>query len=229
MRPHQNAIVDSRQTKDSICILHLLPLVSEQFIVLAQSINQLDAFRLEHGPDLSSVAVSPVFLSYIGGGTNPAITINGDIAGPVIIDLKGFTLTSDVPTEFKPCVSISGSTGLYPITIRNGTITMFEQGVFDSGVPNVTVNNVNFNQDVVGVDFRFVTGSTVNNCHFTVVGSNIGGAAPYGISDYQTPGGNSYNNNTFVGIFSPLYVVSVFNSTTPLMLDRCQFAPPPTP
>jgi hypothetical protein len=164
-------------------------------------------------------------LSYTSGGTNPAISINGPIAGPVIVDLKGFTITSDVGTDFKACVSITGGTGLYPTTIRNGTITTFEEGVLAYQESNVTVNNVIFNQDVEGVFFNFVTSSTVNNCRFN--GGN-GGPASYGIYDYQTPGGNSYNNNAFLNIFSPLTVVSVFQNQTPLVLDRCQFSPPPS-
>jgi hypothetical protein len=163
--------------------------------------------------------------SYVGGGTNPAISINGTIAGPVIVDLKGFTITSDVGTDYKACVSISGGTGLYPITIRNGTIATFEEGVLDYQVPNVTVNNVTFNLDVQGVMFEFVTASTVNNCHFNGQWSGLGSN---GIEDYETPGGNSYNDNTFVAVYSPLTVISVFQNQTPLELERCQFSPPPS-
>jgi hypothetical protein len=78
----------------------------------------------------------------------------------VIVDLKGFTITSDVGTDFKACVSISGGTGLYPITIRNGTITTFSEGVFANSVSNITVNNVVFDQNIEGVSFEFVDSST---------------------------------------------------------------------
>jgi hypothetical protein len=53
----------------------------------------------------------------------------------------------------------------------------------------------------------------------------------FGIYDYVSPGGNSYNNNIFVGSGIALYVQSQFqgNGGTPLVLDRCDFAAPPAP
>jgi hypothetical protein len=56
------------------------------------------------------------------------------IAGPVVVDLKGFTITSDV-ADSKACVVISGGTGTYPTTARNGTITMFANGINTSLCP----------------------------------------------------------------------------------------------
>jgi hypothetical protein len=75
----------------------------------------------------------------------------------------------------------------------------------------------------MGVFFYDVTASTVNNCHFNGAWS---GAGNTGIEDYETPGGNSYNNNTFVAVDSPVTVTCVPQSQTPLVLDHCQFSPP---
>jgi hypothetical protein len=160
-------------------------------------------------------------LSYTGGGTNPAINITG-VNGQIIIDLKGFTITSDVGTDYKACVYIVG--GANAITMRNGSITMFEEGIYANGVSNVTVNKINFDQDVYGVFFEDVTTSLVNNCGFN--SSNSG--PRYGIYDYQTLGGNSYSNNSFVNCEDPLSIVAVPQNPTPLVLDHCQFAPPPS-
>lgn len=161
-------------------------------------------------------------LSYTSGSSFGAINIIGSIAGPVIVDLKGFTITGDVPTDSKAGVSISGGTGTYPTTIRNGTITKFVNGISvfgGAGISNITVKNVVFNQEQqTGVYFsQFVDSSTVNNCTFNSCGN--------GIYDYLSTGGNNYNNNAFVNT-DPLTIYS-YCCSTPLVLSRCQFAPPP--
>jgi hypothetical protein len=155
-------------------------------------------------------------LSYAVNGT-PAITINGTITGPVILDLKGFSLTA-APSESTVCVSISEGTGLCPVTIHDGTIMNFNEGIAATFVSNITVKNVIFDQNAFGVYFYLVDTSTILNCSFN---SNING-----IYDLQSTGGNIYNNNTFgVGGTRALYVQA---SGTPLVLDRCDFAAPPS-
>jgi hypothetical protein len=127
-------------------------------------------------------------LSYTSGSNFGAISISGQVEGPVVVDLKGFTITSDV-ADSKACVLVRDGTGTFPITIRNGTITTFANGINDFEVSNITIKNVIFNQDQTGVVFgQFVGSSTVSNCTFNSCG----------IYDYVSPGGNSYNNNTFV-------------------------------
>jgi hypothetical protein len=157
-------------------------------------------------------------LSYTGGGINPAISINGTIAGPVILDLKGFTLTGDVGTNYNACISISGSGGLYPVTIRNGTISKFEEGVLDNSVSNIAVNHMVFDQTSNGVSLNFVDLSTIQNCTFNL--------NSYGIEDRRSIGGNNYNNNIFIGGGIAVFVQSQFQRT--LVLDRCDFAAPPS-
>jgi Right handed beta helix region len=164
-------------------------------------------------------------LSYIGGGNSSAINITEPIGGPVMVDLRGFTITSDGNSTG---VSISGSTGLYPITIRNGTIKKFSNGVLtnfasNDSESNISVKNIIFEENILGVGFKFVNLSTVANCTFKDM-------SPYGISDYQSIGGNNYINNMFVGSGLALYVQSQFQTYggTPLVLDRCDFAAPPS-
>jgi hypothetical protein len=159
-------------------------------------------------------------LSYTSGSEFGAININGAIGGAVVIDLKGFTLTSASGAS-KAGVSISENT--FPTTIRNGTITSFANGisVFVSGNPpilsNITIKNIVFNQESnAGVNLdQLIDGATVNGCTF----DNCG------ISDSLSTGGNSYNNNTF-GSGVALDVQS-YCCGTPLVLNRCQFASPP--
>jgi hypothetical protein len=159
------------------------------------------------------------------GSTPPAaILINGTITGPVILDLKGFTITGNNTNS--GILLTAGSTN--PVTIRNGAITKFYNGVITNAntgnFANITVQNIVFDQDITGVDFAFTNLSTVSNCTF----KNM---IPYGILDYQSVGGNKYNNDTFIGGGIPFYIQSQFQTygNTPLVLDRFDFAPPPTP
>jgi hypothetical protein len=94
------------------------------------------------------------------------------------------------------------------------------EGVLANSMSNITVNKVVFDQNQLGVAFRFVDSSTIQNCTFM----NI---IVSGIEDFQSIGGNSYNNSIFVGSGRALYVQSDYNGT-PLVLDRCDFAAPPS-
>ena len=109
----------------------------------------------------------------------------------------------------------------YRLIIRNGSLTNFGWG-FIAGSPLsiININNVVFNTSPPinggagrGVRFLNVNSSSVNKCTFN--GSYIG------IEDLESQGGNSYNNDSFSGGFS-LYVSSG------MVLERCQFAPPPS-
>jgi len=164
-------------------------------------------------------------LTYTSTNTaNPAISINGYTAGGVILDLKGFTITSAFTPDFSGAgIYIGVGTGQYPITIRNGAITNFGVGIFGR-VPNITVNNVVFNQNTVGVDWDSSSNSTIKNCQFN--GPNNQDLT-YGIVDRNPSGGNTYDNNTFINI---VQILSVFGDgiNTRVALDRCHFAPSPS-
>jgi hypothetical protein len=154
-----------------------------------------------------------------------AINISTAIAGPVVVDLKGFTITGPGSNSFGVTIGSisSGVSNTYPITVRNGTIANFEYGVSAFTQPqtsDLTVNNIVF--DVIstgtavgyGINFAYVNSSTVSNCTFN--------DATYGIGDYSSAGGNHYNNDTFVRNVFPLLVEG-----GPFTLNHCQFDGPP--
>jgi len=128
----------------ALCLLSALTAQAASLTTIAQS-------QLPFTISTAGTYVLTGNMSYTSGSTFGAINIIGSIAGPVILDLKGFTITGVPSPDFgEDCISIFGSnTGLYPITIRNGTITEFATGV-DANlsrvttVSNVTVNNVYF-------------------------------------------------------------------------------------
>jgi len=167
-----------------------------------------------------------------------AINIATAIAGPVIVDLKGFAITGPGPSEsggitIGVIIGINGSgvSNTYSITVRNGTIKNFGIGVQSLAVSHITMNNVVFDLpttvDVIGIagiTFNNTSLSTISNCTFNLNGTTNG--VTYGITDYLSAGGNSYNNDTFVNIFSPIVVQQP--GASHLVLDRCQFAALPS-
>jgi hypothetical protein len=157
-----------------------------------------------------------------------AISVGMGIQGPIIVDLKGFTITG--PGESSIGVSIGlnvpGSateTNPFPITVRNGTISNFGFGVLaehKNPPSDITVQKIVFNTSAnstnngAGVFFYLVHSSTISSCTFN------GGA--YGIQDSSSSGGNRYNNDTFVGTGICLSV-SAWN----IVLNHSQFDGPP--
>jgi hypothetical protein len=164
----------------------------------------------------------------------PAITVSTAISGPVVIDLKGFTLTGSGSSGPTVAVGIGFFTGTsvrnaFPITIRNGTLLNFGFGVWAEldGIDDITdlsLNNLTFTEKPANggfghaVTFRQVSSSNVNNCIFN--SGNVG------ISDLESNGGNTYNNNSFNNCRGPLDIVVADNQS--LILNRCQFAAPPS-
>jgi hypothetical protein len=76
-----------------------------------------------------------------------AINVVQNISGPVVIDLKGFTITGlgdynpqGVYIQFNKFAGPS----TYPITVRNGTIKNFWDGIQVLYQDNVTINNIAF-------------------------------------------------------------------------------------
>jgi hypothetical protein len=163
-----------------------------------------------------------------------AITVSTALAGPVVIDLRGFTLTGSGSANQTVGVGIgfdanTSVPNAYPITIRNGTLLNFGFGVraeldgIGIDITNLTVNKLTFTVQPpdVGtghaVTFRQVSSSTVNNCTFN--SGNVG------ISDQESKGGNTYNNNIFNKCNGPL----VIEDSQFLILSRCQFEAPVAP
>jgi hypothetical protein len=147
-----------------------------------------------------------------------AILIATNIQGPVVLDLKGFTLTGNNLTA----ISIGSGTApnTYPITIKNGIIS----GRLDTtpgGVPfpatEITIDHVTFLTSPI--TFTQVSNSTVKNCTFQEVG----------IRDLGSPGGNRYINLTFINNRTGALPISPTNdgqSAPVLTLEHCGFAPP---
>lgn len=167
-------------------------------------------------------------------GLVAAITVSTAISGPVVIDLKGFTLTGGGSGGLTVAVGIGSLANTpvgnaYPITIKNGTLLNFGIGVSAelSGVDditNLTVSELIFTVQPadagngVAVIFGQVSSSTVNHCTFN--SGNVG------ISDGESNGGNTYNNNIFKMCRGPLSIVVADNQS--LILKQCQFAAPPS-
>ena len=185
-----------------------------------------------------------------------AINIATVIIGPVIVDLKGFAITGPGPWEsggITDGIIIgsdgSGVTNPYPVTVRNGTINNFGIAI-ESTTPdnlatitlsNITIDTIVFNlppttvdaTGVAGVWFNNTSSSIVSNCTFNGIANDVNDVT-YGIVDHFSRGGNSYNNNTFSNMFYPIVIQSAApiplpTNTSHLVLNNCQFAPPPTP
>jgi hypothetical protein len=175
--------------------------------------------------------VEPVGTESLG-----VINIATNIPGPVIVDLKGFTITSgdggiSSNDELETCIDIGGLTpgvtNLYPITIRNGTIKVWGFGVV-AGVgsfthpvylSNITIQNVVFGPSIdqsSSIQFFMVNSSTINNCTFDT---------DYGVFDDYSLGGNSYSNDTFDtrhGIID----FGIAEAGHPAEIQRLVFSPP---
>ena len=154
------------------------------------------------------------------------INISTATPGPVVVDLKGFTITGSGSNTSG--INIGGISpnisSPYPITIENGTINNVEIGVAISTGANLShmvIKNVVFNIVSTGVAVGYgvsmvnVSSSLISNC-------TINGAT-YGISDLTSAGGNIYNEITFSNTTFQMFVFGGFTLT----LNHCEFAPPP--
>jgi hypothetical protein len=144
------------------------------------------------------------------GNLTGEIDIYEPIGGPVIVDLNGFTITGSI--------FIQGSTGKFPLTIRNGTINSIGSyaAIEDYSVGNIRVDHIVFNECRYGMILYGVANSTISNCQFIGL---PGGSGLDGIFD-DFSRGNVYSNLTFQYIVTPLLV---FRGSS---LNSCQFAPP---
>jgi hypothetical protein len=130
-----------------------------------------------------------------------AINILTTLAGPVVLDFKGHTITGAGSTSFG--IEIGGvseyAENAYPITIRNGALQGFAIGIdaeqgnlaktTELTVKNMQVSAVPTNVATYGVKLLNTSYSNVNNCVFT--------GTEYGINDDVTGANNYYVNNKF--------------------------------
>jgi hypothetical protein len=164
-----------------------------------------------------------------------AILIPTSLPGPVILDLKGFTLTSNGPNATASVgVGIGGTfvgpliANAFPITVRNGGLNSFDVGIWASQaaavipppLTNIEVSNMSFLSG--GIIFLEVNSSTVKNCTFNNCGVSI--------SDTLSAGGNEYSTLTFNNVGETLVLASgrgvVGLPNTTIVLNDCRFAPP---
>jgi hypothetical protein len=158
-----------------------------------------------------------------------AITISTAIQGPVLVDLKGFTLTGangdSVGVGIGSFAGTQSIPNTYPITVRNGTLRSFAFGIWaenNAVLSSIDLQNVEIftggssGVNSAGVIFSQVQLSTISNCSF-YAGAN-------GIDDYQSPGGNLYTNDSFTNV-NPLFV-SGQNGGVTSVINRCAFQAP---
>jgi hypothetical protein len=89
-------------------------------------------------------------LTFSGTSSNPGggINISTGVAGPVVVDLKGFTISGPGGGYAITIGVISyGSSNVYPITIRNGTIANSQFGIVaGSSSPTTRYNHQKYHR-----------------------------------------------------------------------------------
>ena len=166
-------------------------------------------------------------LSYPHQGSTPAITIASSIPGPVILDLNGFTITGTPGLGF---VGISVGANAYPVTVCNGTLRNFQYGIYAAFSAGIDINNLNIftnaaqmEDATAGIVFFEVQSSVIHDCTFH------GGWS--GIEDEQSPGGNLYYNDIFMGVYQVLNSYNtdgdVSDLNNPTIIGFSYFAMPP--
>jgi hypothetical protein len=148
------------------------------------------------------------------------INILTALAGPVILDLRGFTISGNHQNS-TPAVNIGLTptvANTFPITVRNGTIQNSPTGLAASAngtfFSNLTIDRIDFIKSFVFLGR--VNSSTVSRCTFD--GSEV--------TDANSIGGNRYTNDVI--LFPAVFVVSspvLSTQGTPIVMDRCIFAP----
>jgi hypothetical protein len=83
----------------------LTPHIAHAQTALAQAVKKasIPITQLPYNITAPGTYVLTGNMSYISGSSFGAISIIGPITGPVVVDLKGFTITSDV-ADSKACV-----------------------------------------------------------------------------------------------------------------------------
>lgn len=187
-------------------------------------------------PGTYVLAANMSFTSQQNGNAQGAISIPANLPGPVIVDLKGFTITGNGGTSVG--VTIGGAftgpqvSNAFPITVRNGSLKNFDAGVWaqtaqGTFLSDIEINNLTIsctvpapNGNTACVEFGdYVNSSTVKNCTFS--------DAIYGIRDILSNGGNRYTNITFdISVDVRLELGPNGNGLSTVILDDCRFEAP---
>jgi hypothetical protein len=152
-------------------------------------------------------------LSATTAGYGAAISIAGNIPGPVILNLNGFTISGGYEA-----IIINGSSTVpnqYPVTVKNGTITNFVQGIIASG------NYIDLN----GLTFSNIQSSFTSSCIIVVGTTNactirncVFSNSLYGIADGST-------NSTYADLQFTEVTYKLFMSATAAGVGRCSLEP----
>jgi hypothetical protein len=157
--------------------------------------------------------------------------------GPVVLDMKGFTITG-LQSNLNDTTGIAIFDAPNPLIIRNGSLVNFQNGISaysfqEEPTGGITIDKMIFNLDPatpgaygeVGVILSAVRNSTISNCSF----SN----GSYGIIDNGSPGGNAYSDDYFAISITEALLVEPFNASytahgerLPIRINRCSFATP---
>jgi Fe-S cluster assembly iron-binding protein IscA len=156
-----------------------------------------------------------------------AISISSMVSGPVILDLKGHTITGAGESYNSNAVNISGlSTNAYPITVQNGTITGFAYGVStgnNNGSELVAIKLSNLAISAAGVSVPTTAGFYIDFTANSIISDCAISNSSYGIIDFGSSGGNTYTNLSFTKVSNPLSIVIPSNINTTQVLAHCQF------
>jgi hypothetical protein len=144
------------------------------------------------------------------------ISIVTNLSGPVIVDLKGFTITGagtgSTGVQFGTGTAFQTPSNYYPITIRNGKIANVSTGVLALASPqnnevlsNLTISGLTISTvftpnspapNVYAIQFYRVKDSSVKNCKLV--------NATIGIDDLNSLGNNSYTNIAWENVWQAI-------------------------
>jgi hypothetical protein len=177
---------------------------------------------------ISSPGTYQVTISLISSSSLPAITINSPIAGKIILDLGGFTI-SEGEGGLPVGISIQNPTNS-AIIVRNGILTGFETGINISPastgyITNVKIQNITFLGELItSVLLGNANNCAVNNCNFVGIPSQS--LSICGIRDLGSSTGNAYSGNVFDGAQQTALLIGQFPYPTALNID-CHVTPAP--
>ena len=197
-----------------LCCLLLLAFASLSLPAYAEPLAAVTFIPIPSLPTIITKPGNYYFVAnmyfQVASATAPSVAITVNAPGPVTIDMRGFTLSSQTRFLFQPgyvtvdptAISILSS----DVTVRNGEISGFWNGLLAAGTGNASVGTylsrihlekVKFlASDNEAVGLTKVNNSVVRDCDFTETYA--------GIQDYGSQTGNTYINDK-VGNANDLY------------------------
>ena len=115
-------------------------------------------------PGTYVLAANMSFTSQQNGNAQGAISIPANLPGPVIVDLKGFTITGNGGTSVG--VTIGGAftgpqvSNAFPITVRNGSLKNFDAGVWAQTAQGTFLSDIEINNLTISCTVPAPNGNT---------------------------------------------------------------------